>query len=370
MSEIKIPYHGLKRFYENNRLEILNKIDNAFCDGQFLKGDENKKLEHNIAKFCNRKYAHTVSSCTDALYFALKSLGIETGDEVIVTNFSFISSATSILRAGAKPVFVDIDADSFLMDLSQIENVITKNTKAIIAVQLFGQTLDFIKLESIAKKHDILIVEDAAQSLGSEKNNRKSGSLGDLSCVSFDPTKIIGAFGTGGAILTDNQDIYNRLKLFTSNGKRNNDFIELAYNSQITTAQASLLDWQLENIEEIIDKRQNIAKQYNEYLKAIDEIKTPNEEEGCKHIYHKYVIQTNRRDELQEHLKNNEIQTLIHYSHILENNSVFTKSNSIKNNSNIAEKLSKEVLSLPIYPELLNEEILYICNSIKSFFNK
>jgi dTDP-4-amino-4,6-dideoxygalactose transaminase len=367
-----IPYFGIDRMYKNHSANILDCVNKVFESGKVLMGSEIDLFEKEIATVCNRKYAISVGSCTDALFFALISAGIKPGDEIIITSFSFIASVTPILRAGAVPVFIDIDPSNFMMDLNSIEEKITTKTKAIIGVHLFGGLLDIEKLENIAKKHSLILIEDTAQSIGAEINSRKAGSMGDISCISFDPTKIIGAFGNGGVILTNNHEYYSTLTKLRYHGKNTetNDFEILGYNSRIATSQAAILIYELKILSQWIKDRNEIADIYFKELQNISQLVLPTVSETCKHVFHKFVIQTEKRDELKTFLQSKGIQTMIHYDKALFEHSIF-KNYSFKTAELInIHSIKNTVLSLPIYPELKEEEIRYICDTIKDYYSK
>lgn len=365
----KIPFFGLDRFYNENREIFSTELDKVMQSGMFLKGKEIDMLEKKLSEYCSRKYCYTVSSCTDALIFSLLALDIKPGDEVIVTSFSFISSASAILHAGATPVFVDINPNTCLSSEQDIFNKITEKTKAVILVQLYGQMHSKKLVEDIEKKYGIPVIEDAAQSFGSIYENIKSGSSGTISCLSFDPTKVIGGFGTGGAVLTNNDEIAEKINMLRNHGRnKKRNIILPGYNSQITSYQAALINLQLNKLEEYIDKRKLIAERYDAAFKILPEVKTLIIPENIVHNYHKYIIITENRDALRQFLKEHGIETMIHYSDILPEQPVFKDYN--KNDYPFAKKISKQILSLPLYPELKNEESDYICSIISSFFNK
>lgn len=366
----QIPFFGIDRFYKQNEEEIHSTVTEVFSTGKVLMGKEIETLEHNLSIITKRKYAVAVSNCTDALYFALLSAGIKSGDEVITTGYSFIASVTPILRAGAIPVFVDIDPENFMLDIAETEKKITAKTKAIIAVTLYGQALPILKWEELANKYNLILIEDAAQSLGSFSINRASGSMGLISCTSFDPTKIIGAFGTGGALLTDNEDIYKQILQLRYHGKnqQSGQFEGIGFNSQISSLEAALLNLQLEKINEFITKRNYIGEKYCTAFFNINEIKIPQIIPGHTHIFHKFVIQTQRRDELKKYLEAKGIATMIHYPYAIFEQSIFSE--YVKNPENFTNinTIKKSVLSLPIYPELTDKEADYICKCVKDFF--
>ena len=368
--KVNIPFFNIDKLYQSHSKEILAAVDKVFSHGYVLMGPEIDEFEEKAANLCGRKYGVAVGSCTDALYFALSSAGIKRGDEVLVTCFTFIASVTPILRIGAVPVFVDIDPDYFMMDLNDLQNKITPYTKAIIAVHLFGQTHDIVKIEEIARKNNLILIEDAAQSFGSSNNNRKAGSMGLSSCISFDPTKVIGAFGNGGILLTDDEKIYNDVVKLRYHGKNldKGGFELLGYNSRIATSQAAILNLQLNWLNDWIDKRNDIAGDYSSNLSGLDDVTIPAIIENGQHIYHKYVLKVHNRDELRKHLSENGIKTMIHYNDLVFENELFKEFKFISDNINTAYQVKQDVISLPVYPELTEPEIIYIIDSIKKFY--
>ncbi|MFH0867658.1 MAG: DegT/DnrJ/EryC1/StrS family aminotransferase [Bacteroidota bacterium] len=364
-----IPFYGIKRFYEKNSADILNLLNSVYVKGQIF-GDEILSLEKELAAYFERRFAVTAGSCTDALFFALKAGRIKEGDEVLVSSFSFIASASCITRIGAVPIFVDIDPDTFLMDMEDLKKKITPKTKAIIGVHLFGQSFDIHAVDKIAKQHNILFIEDAAQGFGSISGKTKAGSLGKISCLSFDPTKVISAFGSGGAMLTDDDNIYRQLLKYKYHGKStDNDYEIQGYNSRLSAAQCALLSYQLkEHLSDRHTRLRQIAERYNNELAAVKELILPFEIPENYHIYHKYVIRTDERNGLSGNLKKNGISTMIHYPKPLNQYSLFHNKPFRAENITTCSKICSEVLSLPIYPELTDEEIMFICKSIKSFF--
>jgi|AntAceMinimDraft_17_1070374.scaffolds.fasta_scaffold13070_2 dTDP-4-amino-4,6-dideoxygalactose transaminase len=367
-----IPFFGIDRIYKKHSKDIINTVDTVYSKGKILMGPDIKIFEEKISKLCKRKYAVAVNNCTDALYFALLSAGIGKNDEVLVTGFSYIASVTPILRVGAIPVFVDIEPDYYMMNLSDLENKITPKTKAILAVHLFGQMLAVDRLEKIAKKNNLVLIEDAAQSQGSKNKNKIAGSIGITSCLSFDPTKIIGAFGTAGTLLTDNKTVYNKVKKLRYHGKNfdTGEIEILGYNSHITTLQAALINLQLNNLAQLINKRNNIANIYNEELSNIKEIETPKIYKENNHTYHKYVIKAENRNGLKKYLDDNNIKTMTHYEKALFEHPLFKNYQYRAENLPVINSIKNKVLSLPIYPELHDKEIKYLCKKIKKYFQK
>jgi len=364
----KINFLGIDRVYENNRDKFLQIIDGIYSRGSVLMGSEVDEFEEKIANYCGRKYAASVGSCTDGLFFSLKAASIKEGDEVLVTSYSFVASVTPILRLGAIPVFVDIDTEYFMMDVKDLDKKISKKTKAILAVHLFGQALPMDKIESIANLYNLIIIEDAAQSLGTEYKNRRAGSFGLVSAISFDPTKIIGAFGNGGVVLTDNIEIYNVVKKMRYHGKNlsNGEFELLGYNSRMATSQAALLSFQLDILDAWINRRIEIANKYREELKQF--VQLPKIRPDSNHVYHKFVIKVNERDKLKKYLDNKGVKSMIHYKKALFEHPLVRNNSYIEENINNVSFVSSKVLSLPIYPEMTNEEVEYVCNCIKKFY--
>ena len=370
MKNVTIPFFGASRFYKENSDKILSIVDKVFSHGQVLMGPEVEEFEKNIKSRCQRKYAVAVSSCTDALYFSLLSAGVQPEDEVLITSFSFIASVTPILRLGATPVFVDINNDDFMMNLDDLESKITAKSKAVVAVHLFGQCLPMNELEKIAKKYDLIIIEDAAQSLGAYHNDRKAGSMGLVSSISFDPTKIISAFGNGGVVLTDDGMIFEKVKKLRYHGKnfKTGSFEFLGYNSRLATSQAALLNFQLDILDDLIEQSNKIAQIYNNSFHDINEITIPVIKEANKHIYHKYVLVVENRDTLKKYLTDQGISTKVHYSKALFEYNLLKNYNFRAENIENVHTLKNKVLSLPIYPELNREETDYICKTLRKFY--
>jgi len=359
----KIDFKDQKNTFAKNYFKVLES-------GNHLQSIYVKRFENKISKICDRKYSAALGSCTDALYFALKSCDINTGDEILVPNFSFIASASSILRVGAKPIFVDIDND-YNLSFEDAEKKISKKTKGLIIVNLFGKMVDPDKVNKFKKKHKLIVIEDAAQSLGASFNGVKSGSVGDVSCVSFDPTKVISAPGSAGALLTNSKIIINKVKSLRYHGKTNGEFLSLGYNSQMSSLTAVHLLTKLKNLKKWEKKRINLAEYYIKNLSQ--KVIKPKYFDGSKHIYHKFVIRVNNcRDMLFKELVKNKIEVKIHYEKPLNRNIVFKncdcksfyKCKKLKCNLVNSNLISKEVLSLPIHPFVTVNQAKFICDII------
>ena len=362
--KMEIPFFFAKREHKFLKSEIISSISKSFLHGQTLQGPEVEIFENKISKFVGKKFAIAVGSCTDALFFSLKAGGINKGDEVIVTSYSYLASATCILRCGAKPVFVDVDKNGN-MQVNQILKKINKKTKAIIYVHLFGYCQNITELLKISKKKKILFIEDFAQALGASINKKKAGSLGDISCTSFDPTKVLSAPGSGGIVLTNNKIIKNKIIKLRYHGKsKSGDHDILGFNSQLPSIVAAALLVKLKYFNKLQNKRISIAKQYLKNFKDLN-LSLPPLGNRSQHIYHKFVIRTNQRNKLFKYLKNHGIHSLIHYSKPIHKLKIFSKFNS---KFPISEQLSKTSLSIPIHPYLKKAEINHIIKTIKFFF--
>jgi len=365
---MKIPFYGIDRFFKAHADNIKEIFTTVGKTGKMLMGEEVELFEQTLAQFCSRKYAIAVSSCTDALYFALLSVGVKRGDEVIVPSFSFIATATPIIQAGAVPVFTDIRPDTFSMDAEDLKKKITSKTKAIIFVHLYGSFCPIEEIALIAKENNIPLIEDNAHSLGSKSNdNILAGTHGEISCVSFDPTKIIAGFGTAGALLTDNYSIFKYVNKLRYQGKNSDTgkFDVLGFNSRISTFQGALLNYQLNMIDKLIGRRRLIADFYN---RCIDKIKGIEYVQKTQSTFHKYVITTNNRDDLKLFLEKKGIQTMIHYNEALYEHPLFNNYSYRAENIQMVQHIKSTVLSLPIYPELTDEETSYITSCLQEFF--
>lgn len=363
-----IKFYNVDRFYKNHKNEILELTNQVFSNGHVLEGEQVIEVEKKLASLTNRKYAITVGSCTDALFFSLIASGIKSGDEVLVPAFSFIASASAISRSGATPVFVDVNIDGSI-NFELAAKKITKYTKAIMLVHLYGKMIDPHEITFFTNKYKIIAIEDAAQALGSSFSNIPAGNIGLASCFSFDPSKIINAFGTGGVVVTDNEDIAKSVQILRVQGKlANSENTKLiSCNSRISSQQAAILNLQLNKIDEIISKRNSIANYYNAQLSKIESLRILKTQVNEIWNYHKYPIFTDIRDELKNHLTENNIETNIHYKKIISEYSIF---NQIESNFSVSKQLTLTELSLPIYPELTENEVSFICDKIINFYKQ
>ncbi|UFS69331.1 DegT/DnrJ/EryC1/StrS family aminotransferase [Geomonas sp. RF6] len=363
-----IPFFALDRQFAAHRQEIMTRIELVLASGKVLQGEPVTELEEKVASLCGRRYGVALGSCTDALAFALTACGVGEGDEVLVTAFSFIASASCIARVGAVPVFVDIDPHYYMMDLRDAASRVTPRTRCLIAVHLFGQCLDMNEVERFASTHGLRVIEDAAQSFGSSFAGRRAGSMGDASCISFDPTKVIGAFGSGGMLLTDSPDIAATATPLRYHGKnmKSGAFEMVGYNSQMPSEHASLLSLKVDLLGDWIKKREEVAARYLEGLAGIPGVGLPKRRPGSTHNWHKFVIRSGERGALREFLRKEGIETMVHYPTPLDRVAPLRTEGSA---SVGAQRAADEVLSLPIYPELREDEVSRIINTIRAFFS-
>jgi len=331
---------------------------------KFLFGEELSYFEKEFSEYVGSKFAIGVNSGSDALFLALKGLGIKEGDEVVTVSHTFISTVDAIVRNGAVPVFVDIDPQTFCIDTSRIPKKITPQTKAIIPVHIYGHPTDMGPIIDIAKANNLYVVEDACQAHGAEYKGKKVGSIGDLGCFSFYPTKNLGAYGDAGMIVTSNKELADKLRMLRNYGqsqKYHYDFIGI--NSRLDEIQAAILRVKLKHLDEWNERRRGIARLYDDLL-ADSGIARPVEKDYAKHVYHQYVIRSKERSILQQRLKENEIQTLIHYPVPVHRQKAYVNS-YFGNCLPVTERICGEILSLPMHPWLSRDEISTIIKVIK-----
>lgn len=367
---MKIPAFDLTRQYKAIANELLPLLEQTFSKGQFILGENVEIFEKEIANYCDVKYAVGVASGTDALLISLESLDIKEGDEVITTPFTFFATSEVISLLKAKPVFVDIDPDTYNIDPNKIEDAITSKTKAIIPVHLFGQMAEMDDISYIAEKYDLYIVEDACQAIGALYKGKKAGSIGNTGCFSFFPTKNLGGYGDGGLIATNDEVIYQKAKLLRVHGSAQKYYHEMiGHNSRLDEIQAVILRVKLKYLDTWIERRREIAKIYSENLKELD-IKVPEEKPYLKHVFHQYTIRVRKRDELQKYLYSKGIGTAIYYPLPLHLQKCYEDLGYKKGDFPEAEKASEEVLSLPMWPEMTDDEVYYVIDTIKEFYHK
>jgi dTDP-4-amino-4,6-dideoxygalactose transaminase len=363
-----IPYVNLAKQYYLERKKLLKTIDKVLLKGTYVGGDEVDLFEKNIAKFCNTKYCVALNSGTDALVLALHSLGVRRGDEVITTPNSFIASTAVIVHLGAKPVFIDVKNDQNI-DPSQIERKITKKTKVIMPVHLTGRMCEMDEIMRIAKKYNLKVVEDAAQSIGSKFRGKKSGSYGDIGCFSAHPLKNLNALGDSGYLTTNSKKISEYIKNLRSHGMSSRNIVKnFGYVSRMDNLQAAILNFRLKNLKNIIEKRRRNADLYFKYLNknVVNFIEENNKEFNT---YHTFVIQVNNRDKLKNYLLKKGIHTAIHYPIPIHLQPAAKKLNYKKGDFKKTEEQSRRILTLPVNQFLKKKDIIFIAKTVNSFFD-
>jgi dTDP-4-amino-4,6-dideoxygalactose transaminase len=367
---MKIPLLDLKSQYRSIKKEIDKAIEGVLQSQHFVLGGEVERLEEEVADYCMVRYGIGVASGTDALFLSLKALGIGSGDEVITTPLTFIATAEAISYLGAKPVFVDVDKRTYNIDPSLIEEKITEKTKAILPVHLFGQCAEMDPILEIAQKHNLKVVEDCAQAIGAHCKGRRSGSMGDAGCISFFPSKNLGAFGDGGMVVTNNKELADKIKILRVHGSSKRYYHDvLGYNSRLDNLQAAILRVKLRSLDKWIESRNRLASFYVSRLSDLDLV-TPFVPERNTHTYHLYVITSSLRDELIEHLLSSGIESRVYYPVPLHLQKCYSDLGYRKGDLPVSEWISENMLAIPVYPELKEEGAQEVVDCIKRFFEK
>lgn len=364
----------LKTQYESIKKEINDAINKVLDNSVYIGGEEVEKFEKEIADFCGVKYALGLNSGTDALYLALKAFDIGQGDEVITTPFTFIATAEVVSACGAKPVFVDIDPKTFNIDVKKIEEKVSPKTKAIIPVHIFGQMADMDGIMKIARKHKLFVIEDSAQAIGAEYKGKKAGSFGDFGCFSFFPSKNLGAYGDGGMIVINSEELANKIKLLRNHGSSPKEKylnLVLGTNSRLDAIQAAILRVKLKHLNEWGFKRREKADYYSSQLNKLDGLAVPYIGPDFIHVFHQYTIRVKNgaREALKKYLIENNIPTMIYYPIPIHLQPVMKYLGYKEGSFPEAEKASREVLSFPIYPELDKKDQTSIIIEIKNFIS-
>lgn len=361
-----IPMVDLKSQYQLLKDEIDQGIHECLENAHFILGPNVQAFEQEAANYLGAKHAISCASGTDALHLALVAAGIGEGDEVITTSFTFIATAEAIRYVGAKPVFVDIKPDSYNIDPGLIEAAITAKTRAIIPVHLFGQPANMDSIMAIATKHKLKVVEDCAQSFGADIKGKMTGTIGQVGCHSFFPSKNLGCYGDGGMVTTNDDSIAENLKMLRNHGSNvryHHDII--GYNSRLDEIQAVILRTKLKRITSFNEGRRRAAHQYSKLLR---DVVTPPQEDGIgTHVYHQYTLLTDKRDAIQEALSNRDIASAVYYPIPLHQQKVFEDEYG-KVSLPVTEDISRRCLSLPVFPELSTEQVDKICDQIKAVF--
>jgi len=379
--KMKVPFFDLSPQFYSIEGEIRSALDEVFKTQQFILGPKVETLEQTIANYCQTRYAIGVASGSDALLLSLMAFGIGTGDEVLLPPFTFFATAGAVSRTGATPVFIDIDEETHNIDPSKIEEKITSKTKAIIPVHLFGQCADMDPLLQIAKTKKLFVIEDAAQALGAEyrphlnTNGKRAGQMGDLGCFSFYPTKNLGAFGDAGMVVTDNPHLAERTRLLRAHGSQPKYFHKwIGINSRLDTIQAAILLVKFKYLEKWTTERQRKAERYQllfrDLLSSVSDLKLPMIQYQNRHIFHQYVIRVLGRDQLRQFLTGEGIGTDIYYPLPLHLQECYSFLKYQRGDFPVSEKTSEEALALPIYPELTEDQQMFVVDRIKAFYVK
>ncbi|MDD5729646.1 MAG: DegT/DnrJ/EryC1/StrS family aminotransferase [Candidatus Omnitrophica bacterium] len=368
---MKIPFSDLGAQHKELNKEMFRAIRKVAAKGDFILGENVGLFEKEFAGFCGSKFSVGVSSGTAALFLALKALDIKEGDEVIVPVFTFIATALAVSYTGAKPVFVDIDENTYNIDVKKIEKAVTKKTKAIIPVHLFGQPADMPAILKLARKYNLKVIEDAAQAHGAEIDlgggkTGKAGSIGDIGCFSFYPSKNLGALGDAGAVTTSDEKIFKKIFMLHDCGRVSKyEHAVVGYNSRLDTLQAALLRIKLKKLGTWNNMRIKAANIYNGMLKDIPGLTPPYAAGGLKHVYHVYAIRSKKRGQLIELFKEKGVSAIIHYPIPLHLQPAYKELGYKKGDFPVAEGICGEILSLPMYPHIKKGQIEYIAKLIR-----
>ena len=372
---MNIPLLDLKAQYQTIKEDIDEAIKKVVESQYFILSPEVSELEKEISSYTGTLFAAGVASGTDAIILALRAAGVGSGDYVITTPFTFFATAESISAVGAKPIFVDIKEDSYNIDSEKVKEVLEKTSeeelkkiKAIIPVHLYGQCSDMDPIMDLSDKYNLAVIEDCAQAIGATYKGRAAGSFGIAGCFSFFPSKNLGGFGDGGMIVSSEKAIIDRVKILRVHGSKEQYLHEeIGYNSRLDSLQAAILRVKLKNLDKWLDARRKIADKYNKAFSGIG-IVTPKVSEGNVHTYHQYTIAVDDRDKFLEHLKTNSVAARVYYPIPLHLQACYGALGYSEGSFPVSEKLSKNILSLPIYPDLTDEQSGYVVDTVKGFF--
>lgn len=366
---MQIPMVDLKTQLRDIREDIDRELAAALDETRFILGPNVQAFEEEFAAYCGCDHAVGVASGTDALHLALKAAGVGPGDEVITSPFTFIATAEAISYVNATPVFVDVDPRTFNLDADKIEDAITAKTKALLPVHLFGQPSDMDPLKKICDKHDLILIEDCAQSCGADYRGTMTGSFGQAGCFSFFPSKNLGCYGDGGMITTNDNTLANELRVLRNHGSRQQyHHNRIGFNSRLDELQAAILRIKLKRLDQYNRGRRQVAERYNELLADLP-VATPLAASGRTHVYHQYTLLVDDRERLKDKLTESGIASAIYYPIPLHRQEVFAE--NFKDVSfPVSEDLAKKVLSMPMYPELQEDQIEKICQAIRTCYQE
>ena len=369
--EFKVPFVGYKTQYQNLKKELNSTFQDVMSRGDFILREDLRRFENNIATYLGVEHAIGVHNGTDALYLSVPAAGIGAGDEVITVAHTFLATVAAIVKCGATPVLVDVGND-YNMDMGKLEEVITPKTKAVLPVHLNGRCCDMGKLMNIARKHDLIVIEDAAQALGASYNGKKAGSFGLLNCFSFYPAKMLGTAGDGGMVTTNNAELAKTLRAWRDNGRitGQDEVMCFGYNTRLDNLHAALLNVKFQYLPRWIKRRRQIASMYQQGLSALSQIElppSPTEKGPFFDVYQNYVIRSQERDKLTNYLRDDGVETIISWHIPMHHQKALGLSHFHLPET---ESISREVISLPMYPELSDDKVEYVIKSIHQFYKK
>jgi dTDP-4-amino-4,6-dideoxygalactose transaminase len=367
----------LKKQYLKIKEEIDTAVVNVMTNANFINGAEVKSFQNNLESYLNVKHVIPCANGTDALQIAMMGLGLQPGDEVITASFTYVATAEVMALLGLVPILVEAKEFDFTIDPAEIEKAITPKTKAIVPVHLFGQGADMNAIMDIARRHNLFVIEDTAQALGAtyQLSNGESaalGTIGDIGCTSFFPSKNLGCYGDGGALFTNNDELAANLRMIANHGQKVRYYHDvIGVNSRLDTMQAAILDIKLKHLNRYAESRRSVADYYDNALSGIEGLMTPNRISNGTHVFHQYTLRVldGRRDGLRSYLEERGVPSMIYYPLPLHFQKAFENERYPKGSMPISERLSAEVLSLPIHTEMTSEELEFIVHNVKSFFN-
>jgi dTDP-4-amino-4,6-dideoxygalactose transaminase len=350
--------------------EIRTAVERVLASQQFVLGREGAALEEEIAKLCGVAHGVGVASGTDALILALRACGVRAGDEVLLPPFTFVATGSAVSALGATPVFADIRPETYNLDPAELERRVTPRTRAIVAVHLYGLPADLDPILAFAKSRNLPVIEDNAQAIGASYKGRRTGSFGDAACLSFYPTKNLGAYGDAGMVVTNSSELAARVRTLRNHGQTGKYLSsEPGWNSRLDEIQAAILRVKLRHLSDWQRARRSHAAEYTRLLQQIPGVMPPLEPEGCEHVYHQYTIRIEQRDALQHYLAERKIGSTVYYPHPLHLQPLYASLGHRTGDFPHAERAAQEILSLPMYPELRKEQVARVVESINAFVN-
>jgi dTDP-4-amino-4,6-dideoxygalactose transaminase len=366
-----VPQMDLAAQYAAIGDQIRAAVTGVLASQQFVLGKEGATLEQEIAALCGARYGIGVASGTDALILALRAVRVKAGDEVILPPFTFVATGSAVSALGARPVFADIDPSTFNITAAEIGKRVTKKTRAIIVVHLYGLAADMDPIREVARQHGLPVLEDNAQAIGATYKGRPTGSLGNVACFSFYPTKNLGAYGDAGMITTDAAELDTRLRTLRNHGQSSRyNSTEPGWNSRLDEIQAAILRVKLRHLKEWEQARRTKAALYSKLLSGLKEIQTPYVPTDCEHVFHQYTIRAHRRDELQKFLTDRKIGNAVYYPVPLHLQPIYAELGHRAGSFPQAEKAATEAIALPMFPEIRDEQIEHVAKNIAEFYGK